>query len=62
VLTISAALRIYVATGATDLRRSIDGLAALAPHRRARPEELVVRGQLRGRAPRCSIHSSKAAS
>jgi transposase len=29
VLTISPAVRIYVATGATDLRRSIDGLSAL---------------------------------
>jgi transposase len=28
VLTISPAVRIYVATGATDLRRSIDGLSA----------------------------------
>jgi transposase len=33
VLTISAAVRIYVATGATDLRRSIDGLAALVRER-----------------------------
>jgi transposase len=33
VLTISSAVRIYVATGATDLRRSIDGLAALVRER-----------------------------
>jgi len=33
VLTLSPAVRIYVATGATDLRRSIDGLAALARQR-----------------------------
>jgi transposase len=29
VLTLSPAVRIYLATGATDLRRSIDGLSAL---------------------------------
>src|SRR5205823_773514 len=28
-LTLSPAVRIYLATGATDLRRSIDGLSAL---------------------------------
>ena len=28
-LTLSPAVRIYVATGATDLRRSIDGLVGL---------------------------------
>ena len=32
-LTISPAVRIYVATGATDLRQSIDGLAALVRER-----------------------------
>lgn len=32
-LTISPAVRIYVATGATDLRRSIDGLVALVRER-----------------------------
>ena len=35
-LTISPAVRIYVATGATDLRKSIDGLSALARERLAR--------------------------
>ena len=38
-LTLSPAVRIYLATGATDLRRSIDGLSALvrerAEHNRA---------------------------
>jgi transposase len=33
VLTISPAVRIYLATGATDLRRSIDGLSALVRER-----------------------------
>jgi transposase len=33
VLTLSPAVRIYVAAGATDLRRSIDGLAALVRQR-----------------------------
>lgn len=32
-LTISPAVRIYLATGATDLRRSIDGLSALVCER-----------------------------
>jgi transposase len=33
VLTISPAVQIYLATGATDLRRSIDGLSALVRER-----------------------------
>jgi transposase len=33
VLTISPAVRIYLATGATDMRRSIDGLSALVRER-----------------------------
>ena len=32
-LTLSPAVRIFVATGATDLRRSIDGLAAVVRER-----------------------------
>ncbi|HKW00494.1 MAG TPA: IS66 family insertion sequence element accessory protein TnpB [Vicinamibacterales bacterium] len=32
-LTLSPAIRIYLATGATDLRRSIDGLSALVRER-----------------------------
>src|SRR5262249_41218833 len=32
-LTLSPAVRVYLATGATDLRRSIDGLAALVRER-----------------------------
>jgi transposase len=32
-LTLSPAVRIYLATGATDLQRSIDGLAALVRER-----------------------------
>ena len=34
-LTLSPAVRIYLATGATDLRRSIDGLSALVRERLA---------------------------
>jgi transposase len=33
VLTLSPAVRIYLATGATDLRRSIDGLSAVVRER-----------------------------
>jgi len=33
VLTISPAVRIYLATGATDMRRSIDGLSAVVRDR-----------------------------
>jgi len=33
VLTLSPAVRIYVATGATDLRRSVDGLSAVVRER-----------------------------
>src|SRR5436309_16015325 len=33
VLTLSPAVRIYLSTGATDLRRSIDGLSALVRER-----------------------------
>jgi hypothetical protein len=32
-LTLSPAVRVYLATGATDLRRSIDGLSALVRDR-----------------------------
>lgn len=32
-LTLSPAVRIYLATGATDLRRAIDGLSALVRDR-----------------------------
>ena len=32
-LTLSPAVRIYVATGATDLRRSVDGLSAVVRER-----------------------------
>jgi hypothetical protein len=34
-LTLSPAVRIYLATGATDLRRSIDGLSGLVRERLA---------------------------